>query len=464
MGKYFKKTIQVVLLLLFLPVLILAISQVAKFISRASVEPANLVINEATSSGVLVPNWQGFSQGGESSDNMIKPAVSQIAALQPRFIRIDHLYDFYEIVSRDSNGNLNFNFAKLDDVVSDILKTGAKPFFSLSYMPTAIATSDIVSTPRNYNEWALTVQKTIERYSGKNQFNLSDIYYEVWNEPDLFGGFKYYGDKNYLELYRYSSIGARNAQNVNYFRLGGPATTAYYSAWMRAFLQFSRENNLKLDFVSWHRYTYDTMKYVLENDAFTELLKEFLEFNGIERMITESGPDSEVNPIYDGLYSAYHTASVFAKLRNKVYQIFVFEPVDGASPKGETFWGRWGLMAHPSKGLVLKPRYFLWNILNSLNGEMLTVTGENDFINVIPTKNGDNYKILMVNFDPENVRVENVPLQLLNIQPGEYAYSLSYPLVSQTPTVSMSVVLAGQFKTNVLMDHNSLAVIDLIKR
>jgi hypothetical protein len=464
MQKYVKKIVQVFGLLLILPFLIFAISRVSKFISRASVVPANLVINEATSSGILVPNWQGFSQGGESSDNMIKPAVPQIAGLSPKFIRIDHLYDFYNIVSRGGNGQLNFDFTKLDDVVNDILKTGAQPFFSLSYMPEAISSGDIISTPKNYNEWSMVVQKTIERYSGKNQFNLADVYYEVWNEPDLFGGFKYYGDKNYLELYRYSSLGAKNATNVNFFRLGGPATTAYYSSWMKAFLQNARENKLKLDFVSWHRYTLDTMKYVDENNQFDELLKEFPEFNGIERMITESGPDSEVNQIYDGLYSAYYTASVFAKLRNLVYQVFVFEPVDGLSPKGEVFWGRWGLMSHPSKGLVLKPRYFLWNILNSLNGELLTVSGENDFINVIPVKNGDNYKILMVNFDPENVRVENVPLQVFNIQPGEYVYSLSYPFVSQTPAISMSVVLDGQYKTNVLMDHNSLAVIDLIKK
>lgn len=463
MNRWIKRLIGVFVLVLALPVLVFLISRAAKFISRASVAPANIVIDSATPSAVLVPNWQSFSQGGESSDNMIKPAVNQIAGLKPRFIRIDHLYDFYNIVSRDG-GRLVFNFAKLDDVVADIIKTGASPFFSLSYMPQAISSGDIISTPSNWGEWALTVQRTIEHYSGRNAMNLKDVYYEVWNEPDLFGGFKYYGDKNYLELYRYAALGAESAQNTNPFRLGGPAITAYYDSWMKAFLQLCQENKLKLDFLSWHRYTFDPNIYVVENEKLDELLNDFPEYRNLERMITEAGPDSEVNPVYDNLYSAYYTVSVYAKLRQKVYQVFVFELVDGLSPQGQVFWGRWGLMSHQSKGLVLKPRYYLWSTLNSLNGDLLSATGENDFINVIPAKSGDNYKILIVNFDPENARVENVPIKILNISPGEYAYSLSYPLVSQAPFISLNLVLAGQFNTAVLMDHNSLAVVDLIKK
>jgi hypothetical protein len=463
MRKRITQLLTVIFLLLALPLLIYGISVLSKYITKASVAPADIVINAATPSGRLVPNWQSFSQGGESNVNMFKPAISQIAALKPKFIRIDHLYDFYNIVSRDG-GNLSFNFATLDDVVKDILATGAQPFFSLSYMPAAISSGDIISTPKNYNEWALTVQKTIEHYSGRGAMNLQNVYYEVWNEPDLFGGFKYYGDKNYLELYRYASIGAQNAQNTNYFKLGGPSVTAYYPAWMDAYFKFIRENKLKVDFVSWHRYVRDPNVIASENDKLTELLNNYPEYNNIERLITEFGLNSENDPSYDTIYSAYYTASVYAKLRSKMYQVFAFELVDGLSPKGDVNWGRWGVMTHQSKGLTLKPRYYLYPILNSLDGDLLSATGENDFINVIPVKNGDTYKILIVNFDPDNGRVENVPITITGINQGLYNYKITYPFVSSAPAVSLDLISANEFQIKVLMDHNSLAIIDLIKK
>lgn len=464
MMKRMTQLVTVLLLLAALPFLIYGISIVAKYITKASTAPADIVINAATPSGQLVPNWQAFSQGGESNVNMIKPAVSQIAALKPRFIRIDHLYDFYDIVSRDASGRLNFNFTKLDDVVKDILATGAFPFFSISYMPQTITSNDIISMPKNNNEWALTVQKTIERYSGRDNMNLQNVYYEVWNEPDLFGGFKYYGDKNYLTLYYYAALGAAAAQNTNYFKLGGPAVTAYYPTWMDAYFKFIRENKLKVDFVSWHRYVRDPNIIALENEKLTELLQNYPEYNNIERLITEFGLNSEIDPAFDTIYSAYYNASVFAKMRGKVYQLFTFELIDGLSPKGDTYWGRWGVLTHQSKGLTPKPRYYLWPILNSLEGDLLNATGENDFINVIPVKNGDAYKILVVNFDPDNARVENVPLKLDGVAPGLYHYVVTYPFVSQTPAVALDLIAGNSFEAKVLMDHNSLAIVDLQKK
>lgn len=464
MRKRLTQLLTVLLLLAALPFLIYGISVITKYITKASTVPANIVIDAATPSGQLVPNWQAFSQGGESNVNMIKPAVSQIAALKPKFIRIDHLYDFYDIVSRAPDGNLNFNFARLDDVVKDILATGAQPFFSISYMPQAISSGDIISTPKNNSEWALTVQKTIERYSGRDNMNLQNVYYEIWNEPDLFGGFKYYGDKNYLTLYYYAAIGAAAARNTNYFKLGGPSITAYYPTWMDAYFKLIRENKLKVDFVSWHRYVRDPNIIALENEKLTELLKNYPEYNNIERLITEFGFNSEIDVNYDTLYSAFYNASVFAKLRNKVYQLFTFELVDGLSPKGDAYWGRWGVLTHQSKGLTPKPRYYLWFILNSLEGDLLNAAGENDFINVIPVKKGDAYKILVVNFDPDNARVENVPIKIVGVTPGLYNYKITYPFLSSVPSLSLDLIAANEFQTKVLMDHNSLAIVDLQKK
>src|SRR4030042_2787442 len=122
--------------------------------------------------------------------------------------------------------------------------------FALSYMPPVISSGDIVSAPRDWNEWSLVVQRTIEHYSGN--MNVPEIAYEVWNEPDLFGQWKTYGEKNYLDLYRFAASGAGRAKVKQNFKLGGPATTAPYTAWTKNFLAFVSQNNLRLDFFSWH--------------------------------------------------------------------------------------------------------------------------------------------------------------------------------------------------------------------
>ncbi len=126
---------------------------------------------------------------------MLANVIPQISELYPKYIRIDNLYDFYNVVSRNDKGELILNFEKLDQTVCDIYATGAKPFFSLGYIPETISEDgSLIGKPKNWQEWSFLVQKTVERYSGRKtvlscgamyDFWRTDIYYEVWNEPDL---------------------------------------------------------------------------------------------------------------------------------------------------------------------------------------------------------------------------------------------------------------------------------------
>ena len=239
------------------------------YLPRALAVKANIIVDVLKTSGPFPDRWKALAQGGEEAGvRMLEPVVPQVAELYPRFIRIDHIYDFYDVVSRDSSGALAFNFDKLDLTVCDIYHTGAKPFFSLGYMPPTMADDgSLIGKPKSWPEWSLLVQKTIERYSGRNtvlpcgglyDFWKTDIYYEVWNEPDLetFGKWRYQsGGKSYSDLYLYSVRGADKAQNVFPFKMGGPVTTALYKNWIQQFLNYVTRNNLRLDFISWHHYS-----------------------------------------------------------------------------------------------------------------------------------------------------------------------------------------------------------------
>ena len=274
-----KQIISFVTLLFFLPFLVYAVFLTINLYNQASGTKASLVVDAAKIAGPIDTDfYHAFAQGGEETVDMLGPILPEVKGLSPKIIRIDHIYDTYQVVNK-SGGTLTFDFSKLDTIVNSILSTGATPLFSLSYMPPVIAKdSSVINPPNDWNEWALVVQKTIEYYSGKSNRNLRSVYYEVWNEPDLaqFGSWRYQGqkdcnpdcDKNYTRLYRYAAIGATNASNVQPFHFGGPATTGYYQSWMKSILN----SGMRVDYVIRHTDGSDPTHFGKDQNDFVSML------------------------------------------------------------------------------------------------------------------------------------------------------------------------------------------------
>jgi hypothetical protein len=252
-----KNLIYIFLALITLPIIIYISNIVQQIISKAAPKPGNIVIDTSKTSGKINNSWVAFSQGGEEPPPMLKQTVSKMKLVSPKLIRLDHIYDYYNIIQKKENGYI-YDFSKLDDTVNDIISMGAIPFFCLSYMPAYFTPSgSVIDIPKNWQDWEYLVKLTIEHYSGKNRKNLSGVYYEVWNEPELvqFGNFKLNSEKDYRLMYFHAAAGATQAQNVNSFYIGGPAIGSYYKNWIDGFLSFVSQNKLRLDFLSWHRYT-----------------------------------------------------------------------------------------------------------------------------------------------------------------------------------------------------------------
>lgn len=163
---------------------------------RATDTPAIITVDTSVVGDEIdISFYHSFAQGGAEPTDMLAPIVSQIKTLRPNMIRIDHIYDGYGVVST-SGSELTYDWTKLDSVVDSIVKAGATPLLSLSYMPPSIAMDGVViHAPTDWNLWKQVVAETIRHYSGAKAINA--MRYEVWNEPDLdqFGGWKYYGNK-----------------------------------------------------------------------------------------------------------------------------------------------------------------------------------------------------------------------------------------------------------------------------
>lgn len=458
MNQY-RSFLLVIFLLVLIPLISFLAGETKNYLTKATPRKANIVIDAKKIIGPLPYNWKALAQGGEEQGvRMLKNVVSQILALYPRYIRIDHIYDFYNVVNRDNKGSLILNWSQLDETVCDIFHTGAKPFFSLGYMPPALSSDgSLISSPKDWQEWAFLVQKTIERYSGKStrlcgqvtgQF-FDEIYYEVWNEPDYetFGRWSIYGGKkDYRLLYFYSSIGASRSLNVYRFFLGGPATTAAYKNWFQNLLRFIKTNNLRIDFLSWHHYSKNP------NDFYNDLVninnwlstEEFSQYRSLPKIISEWGYDSEPNPVAETDIGASHTiASIRDLIEQKLEMAFAFEIKDGLTPK-------WGILSYTGKK---KPRYHALKLLNLLGRYQIEVKGEGTFVRAIATNWQNKIAVILVNYDKENKNTELVPLRLINLEPGQYTITA----LNLTGKISQNnVVINNQFQKKILMTPNSI--------
>ncbi len=418
--KYFR-FIKTVFFLVALALVVGAIGARTSFFNKANFEEigrgANLQVNFG-SSHPFFRNWRYLAQGGESPKDSLIKVAEEVRKLDIAYVRIDHIYDFYETVKKGPNG-LEFDWTRLDRELTAITEMGAKPFISLSYMPPAISGGTEVDLPVNWADWQVVVQKTIEHVSGKGNLGMRDVYYEVWNEPDLFGKFTIGGDKNYLDLYKYASLGAQAASDTHSFKFGGPAMTNLMRKWFDGLLSFVANNNLRLDFVSWHRYSKNIEDFESDVQNAESWIVLHPRLAKAELIISEAGINSELDSAYDNDVAAAHTLSVATSLTKHRVKIFNFEIKDGLGPS--MYWGRWGILTNENFGSPTpKPRYHAFLFLSEMSGEIAQVSGWGSSVKAFGVSDDKRktYKVLLVNYDKFNLHRENVPVSVQGLPSG----------------------------------------------
>jgi len=187
------------------------------------------------------------------------------AATDVKYIRFHAIFhDEVGVYDEDSTGKPTYNFSYVDQIYDGLLQAGVRPFIELSFMPKKLAAEPKyqdfwykpnVSPPRSYEKWAELVrrfaQHLLDRY-GIDE--VSQWYFEVWNEPNLDFWAGAPKDQTYFELY---DSAARALKEVSpRLRIGGPATAQ--AAWADRFIQHTVRENVPVDFVSTHVYGNDS--------------------------------------------------------------------------------------------------------------------------------------------------------------------------------------------------------------
>ena len=171
--------------------------------------------------------------------------------------------------SEDAQGNPVYNLSYVDQIYDGLLANGVRPFVEISFMPKKLASRPrsarlLVQADRLSAERLRQVGRARSQPSRKHlvdRYGIDEVsqwYFEVWNEPNIDFWTGRPAQQTYFELYDHT---ARALKAVNpRIRVGGPATAQ--AAWVDAMIAHATQNNVPLDFVSTHVYGNDTAKDV----------------------------------------------------------------------------------------------------------------------------------------------------------------------------------------------------------
>ena len=184
-----------------------------------------------------------------------------------RFHAIFH--DEVGVYSENAHGAPVYNFSYVDQIYDGLVQNGVHPFVELSFMPQQLAAAQtfqsfwykpVIAPPKDWSKWGDLIshftQHLVERYGIEE---VSQWYFEVWNEPNL--DF-WAGDPKEQTYYQLYDVAARAIKAVNpRLRVGGPATAQ--AAWVDRFIQHVTDDKIPADFVSTHVYGNDSAENVL---------------------------------------------------------------------------------------------------------------------------------------------------------------------------------------------------------
>ena len=331
--------------------------------------------------------------------------VKQITGFEyVRFHAIFH--DEVGVYDEDAHGRPQYNFTYVDQIYDGLLANGVRPFIELSFMPKKLAAREAlqsfwykpnVSPPKDWDKWDDLITQfarhLVDRY-GLDE--VSQWYFEVWNEPNLDFWAGEPKQATYWELYDHT---ARSLKQVNpRLRVGGPATAQ--AAWADAFIRHCAEKKIPVDFVSSHVYGNDRAQDVFGTDE--KIPRDQMVCRAVKKVHDQirssSMPElpliwTEYNASYffepaitDSIYMGPWMANTIGQCDGLAEMMSFWTFTDIFEEQGvvkQPFYGGFGLIA---TGGIPKPAYNAFKLLHQLGDERIAV--DSDSVLVTRRKDG----------------------------------------------------------------------------
>ncbi len=190
----------------------------------------------------------------------------------------------------DENDPASYDFAFTDILLKAMIENGCEPYYRLGVTIENFASVKAyrIYPPKDFAKWARICEHIIRHYNeGWADGFFYDIkYWEIWNEPDSLDWTKsqtWLGTKE--QFFKFYAIASKHLKSCfgDKIKVGGYASCGFYGVmkflkpngtalglpedpddwdkrciyfiqFFNDFLKFAKENNLPLDFFSWHSY------------------------------------------------------------------------------------------------------------------------------------------------------------------------------------------------------------------
>ncbi len=359
-------------------------------------------------------------------------AVKAITEFQ--YVRFHGIFDDDVGLYDEKNGEPVYNFSYVDQIYDGLLANSIRPYVELSFMPPKLAAREVhqafwyhpvVSPPKSWQLWDDLITKFAQHLVARYGIDeVSQWYFEVWNEPniDFWAGDP--KQATYYELYDHT---ARDLKRVSdRIRVGGPSTAQ--AAWVSGFIAHDVEDNVPVDFISTHVYGNDTAPHVFGTNE--DIPRADMVCRAAKKVHDEVAASERPQlPIIFSEYNASYanepdvTDSIFMgpwlanTLREcdgltKMMSYWTFSDVFEEQGVIKTpFYGGFGLVA---EGGVPKPAFNAFLMLHMLGTERLPVDSDS----VLATRSGkDQLEIAVWNYSAPEVAgtTKQITLQITGL-------------------------------------------------
>ena len=411
-----------------------------------TVAQAQVVTIDVNAAGRAFPHfWEEMFGSGRATLSLRDAYRQDLRAVKAitgfEYVRFHGILDDdVDLYDEDKNGNAVYNFSYVDQIYDGLLANDVRPYVELSFMPPKLASREVhqafwyhpvVAPPKDWARWDDLITKfaqhLVERY-GIDE--VSQWYFEVWNEPNIDFWAGEPKQSTYYELYDHT---ARDLKRVSArIRVGGPSTAQ--AAWVSSFIAHDVQENVPMDFVSTHVYGNDTAQNVFhtnENIPRADMVCRAAK-KVHDEVLASARPQlpvifSEYNASYanepdvtDSIFMGPWLANTIRECDGLTSMMSYWTFSDVFEEQGvikKPFYGGFGLVA---EGGVPKPAFNAFVLLHMLGNERLPVDSDS----VLATRNADRrLEIAVWNYSAPETEgsAKQITLQFTGLRGGHKA-------------------------------------------
>jgi len=397
-------------------------TNLSKLEAQAAASPEVIVLDAAAPAHPFPHFWEEMFGSGRAILSLRDSYRSDLRSVKQAtdfaYVRFHGIFnDEVGVYDEDAQGHPLYNFSYVDQIYDGLLANHVRPFVEISFMPKKLAAANTlhafwykpnVSPPKDWSRWEALITAfaghLVDRY-GIDE--VSQWYFEVWNEPNLDFWAGDPKQETYWQLYDHTAIPLKKVNSR--LRVGGPATAQ--AAWVDAMIRHCAENHIPLDYVSTHVYANDTAQDVFGTQA--DIPRDQMVCRAVDKVHNQikasSMPNlplfwSEFNASYknepdvtDALYMGPWLADTIRQCDGLVEMMSYWSFSDVFEEQGVVktpFYGGYGLMAEDG---IPKPAFNVFKLLHELGDERIPL----DSNSALLTRKKDGTLVLAVwNYGP----------------------------------------------------------------